>query len=98
MKKKILVVSLLAVVAAGVLIGCGRKNNDETGSNTDSGNHVTESSSEGMFQEVMTEAATDIKEGATEIKDGIKDAATEVATKAGEAMTKMGEAIEDIVR
>lgn len=56
MKKcKLALVGLLLVLSMGVLVACGNEKNEETGSNTDSGNNHE---STGVIEEIVTDAAT----------------------------------------
>lgn len=82
MKKKIFLISLLVVIGAGFLIGCSNKQNNNDGSNADSGNeHQT-----GVLEQIVTEAATDVKEAVTDVKDKLEEVATDAATKAKDAL------------
>ena len=57
MKKcKLALVGLLLVLSMGVLVACGNEKNEETGSNTDSGNNHE---STGVIEEIVTDAATE---------------------------------------
>ena len=52
MKKcKLALVGLLLVLSMGVLVACGNEKNEETGSNTDSGNNHE---STGVIEEIVT--------------------------------------------
>ncbi|MBO5459379.1 MAG: hypothetical protein J5981_03915 [Lachnospira sp.] len=85
MKKiKLSVIGLLLVIGVCALIGCGNKNNEETGSNTNSGNH---NESTGVIQEIVTDAAT-----------GVKDAVTEAGTILEDAASGAGHMIDEGVR
>ena len=54
MKKcKLALVGLLLVLSMGVLVACGNEKNEETGSNTDSGNNHE---STGVIEEIVTDA------------------------------------------
>ena len=60
MKKcKLALVGLLLVLSMGVLVACGNEKNEETGSNTDSGNNHE---STGVIEEIVTDAATGVKD------------------------------------
>lgn len=73
MKKKIFLIGLLVVIGAGFLIGCNSKQQNNDGSNADPGNeHST-----GVIEEMVTQAATDVKEAMTDVKDKLEDVATE---------------------
>lgn len=108
MKKKILLISLIAIVAAGFLAGCGKNKNNQDGSNADPNNNVTESANDGIIDENVTESVGHLKETVSDMGDGLKDAATDAAskvqewatdaaTKVQEGATKAGEAIKDII-
>ena len=57
MKKcKLALVGLLLVLSMGVLVACGNEKNEETGSNTDSGNNHE---STGVIEEIVTDAVTE---------------------------------------
>lgn len=76
MKKcKLALIGFLFVLSMGALVACGNKNNKETGSNTDSGNH---NESTGVIEEVVTDAATGVKDAVTEAATILEDAATGV--------------------
>jgi len=82
MKKKIFLISLLVIIGAGFLIGCNNKQQNNDGSNADSGKeHST-----GVIEEIVTQAGTDIKEAATNVKDKIEDVATDAVNKAKDAL------------
>ena len=67
MKKcKLALIGCLCVLSLGILVGCGNRNNEETGSNTDSGNNTTGST--GVI------AGTMIKDAASGAADMINDA------------------------
>ena len=74
MKKcKLALVGLLLVLSMGVLVACGNEKNEETGSNTDSGNNHE---STGVIEEIVTDAATGVKEAGTILEDagrGVED-------------------------
>ena len=60
MKKcKLALVGLLLVLSMGVLVACGNEKNEETGSNTDSGNNHE---STGVIEEIVTDAATGVED------------------------------------
>lgn len=72
MKKcKLALVGLLLVLSMGVLVACGNEKNEETGSNTDSGNNHE---STGVIEEIVTDAATDVKDAVTEAGTILEDA------------------------
>lgn len=78
MKKcKLALIGCLCVLSFGILAGCGNRNNEETGSNTDSGNNTTGAT--GVIEEVVTDAATGVKEVVTDAGTMIKDAASGAA-------------------
>ncbi len=82
MKKKLFLISLLVIIGAGFLIGCNNKQQDNDGSNADPGNdHST-----GVIEEIVTQAATDVKEAVTDVKDKLEDVATDAADKAKDAL------------
>lgn len=82
MKKKIFLIGLLVVIGAGFLVGCSNKQHNNDGSNADSGNeHKT-----GVVEQIVTEAASDVKEAVTDVKDKIEQVATDAATKAKDAL------------
>lgn len=72
MKKcKLALVGLLLVLSMGVLVACGNEKNEETGSNTDSGNNHE---STGVIEEIVTGAATGVKDAVTEAGTILEDA------------------------
>ena len=72
MKKcKLALVGLLLVLSMGVLVACGNEKNEETGSNTDSGNNHE---STGVIEESVTDAATGVKDAVTEAGTILEDA------------------------
>ena len=72
MKKcKLALVGLLLVLSMGVLVACGNEKNEETGSNTDSGNNHE---STGVIEEIVTDAATGVKYAVTEAGTILEDA------------------------
>ena len=72
MKKcKLALVGLLLVLSMGVLVACGNEKNEETGSNTDSGNNHE---STGVIEEIVTYAATGVKDAVTEAGTILEDA------------------------
>ncbi len=72
MKKcKLALVGLLLVLSMGVLVACGNEKNEETGSNTDSGNNHE---STGVIEEIVTDAATGVKDAVTEGGTILEDA------------------------
>lgn len=72
MKKcKLALVGLLLVLSMGVLVACGNEKNEETGSNTDSGNNHE---STGVIEEIVTDAATGVKDAVTEAGTILEDA------------------------
>lgn len=72
MKKcKLALVGLLLVLSMGVLVACGNEKNEETGSNTDSGNNHE---STGVIEEIVTDAATSVKDAVTEAGTILEDA------------------------
>ena len=72
MKKcKLALVGLLLVLSMGVLVACGNEKNEETGSNTDSGNNHE---STGVIEEIVTDAATGVKDAVTETGTILEDA------------------------
>ena len=72
MKKcKLALVGLLLVLSMGVLVACGNEKNEETGSNTDSGNNHE---STGVIEEIVTDAATCVKDAVTEAGTILEDA------------------------
>ena len=67
MKKcKLALVGLLLVLSMGVLVACGNEKNEETGSN----NHE----STGVIEEIVTDAATGVKDAVTEAGTILEDA------------------------
>ena len=69
MKKcKLALVGLLLVLSMGVLVACG---NEKNGSNTDSGNNHE---STGVIEEIVTDAATGVKDAVTEAGTILEDA------------------------
>ena len=72
MKKcKLALVGLLLVLSMGVLVACGNEKNEETGSNTDSGNNHE---STGVIEDIVTAAATGVKDAVTEAGTILEDA------------------------
>lgn len=72
MKKcKLALVGLLLVLSMGVLVACGNEKNEETGSNTDSGNNHE---STGVIEEIVTDVATGVKDAVTEAGTILEDA------------------------
>ena len=66
MKKcKLALVGLLLVLSMGVLVACGNEKNEETGSNTES---------TGVIEEIVTDAATGVKDAVTEAGTILEDA------------------------
>lgn len=85
-KFKWFVAGVMFITIVSVLVGCGSKTDSESGSNTGAG-----SNSKNTVENIMTDAATGIKEIATDAatgakdmmetaKDGIKEMATEVSS------------------
>lgn len=84
MKKiKLSVIGLLLVIGVCALVGCGNKNNEETGSNTNSGNN---NESTGVIQEIVTDAATGVKDAVTEVGTILEDAASGAGNMIDEGM------------
>ena len=72
MKKcKLALVGLLLVLSMGVLVACGNEKNEATGSNTDSGNNHE---STGVIEEIVTDAATGVKDAVKEAGTILEDA------------------------
>ena len=66
MKKcKLALVGLLLVLSMGVLVACGNEKNEETGSNTDSGNN---NESTGV-KDAVTEAGTILEDAGRGVED-----------------------------
>ena len=61
----------LCCTCMGVLVACGNEKNEETGSNTDSGNNHE---STGVIEEIVTDAATGVKDAVTEAGTILEDA------------------------
>ena len=81
MKKcKLALVGLLLVLSMGVLVACGNEKNEETGSNTDSGNNHE---STGVIEEIVTDAATGVKDAVTEAGTILEDAGRGVVRNTG---------------
>ena len=81
MKKcKLALVGLLLVQSMGVLVACGNEKNEETGSNTDSGNNHE---STGVIEEIVTDAATGVKDAVTEAGTILEDAGRGVVRNTG---------------
>ena len=60
MKKcKLALVGLLLVLSMGVLVACGNEKNEETGSNTDSGNNHE---STGVIEEILEDAGRGVED------------------------------------
>lgn len=85
-KFKWFVAGVMFITIVSVLVGCGSKTDSESGSNTGAG-----SNSKNTVENIMTDAATGIREIATDAatgakdmmetaKDGIKEMATEVSS------------------
>lgn len=82
-KGKIFLLSLLVLAFAGVLSGCGREGEEENGSNTDTGNGFTQNTTEGtttdgVIEEIVTDAATGAKEILTDAWDAVTGAADDL--------------------
>lgn len=80
-KGKIFLLSLLVLVFAGMLAGCGREGEEETGSNPDSGNAATQNPTEattGALEDVITQAETGVKEIMTNVWDAATGAAEDI--------------------
>ena len=70
MKKcKLALVGLLLVLSMGVLVACGNEKNEETGSNTGNNHEST-----GVIEEIVTDAATGVKDAVTEAGTILEDA------------------------
>lgn len=97
MKKKIVILGILIAFAMGVLVACGVNNNNDNGSNTDSGNEVNDRATGGIIDQVVTDAADGIKEAATEVKDGLENAATDAKDALKEGATDAKDAVTNAV-
>lgn len=66
MKKcKLALVGLLLVLSMGVLVACGNEKNEETGSNTDSGNNHESTG----VKDAVTEAGTILEDAGRGVED-----------------------------
>ena len=72
-KLKWFIIGAMMVTVMAVLVGCGAKNDSESGSNSGSGNN-----NKSTVENLMTEAATGAKEMMTE--NGMKEIATEISS------------------
>ena len=67
-KLKWFIIGAMMVTVMAVLVGCGAKNDSESGSNSGSGNN-----NKSTVENLMTEAATGAKEMMTEAATGAKE-------------------------
>ena len=85
-KLKWFIIGAMMVTVMAVLVGCGAKNDSESGSNSGSGNN-NKSTVENLMteaatgaKEMMTEAATGAKEMMSTAENGMKEIATEISS------------------
>lgn len=85
-KLKWFIIGAMMVTVMAVLVGCGAKNDYESGSNSGSGNN-NKSTVENLMteaatgaKEMMTEAATGAKEMMSTAENGMKEIATEISS------------------
>ena len=78
-KLKWFIIGAMMVTVMAVLVGCGAKNDSESGSNSGSGNNLMTEAATGA-KEMMTEAATGAKEMMSTAENGMKEIATEISS------------------
>ena len=76
-KLKWFIIGAMMVTVMAVLVGCGAKNDSESGSNSVE-NLMTEAAT--GAKEMMTEAATGAKEMMSTAENGMKEIATEISS------------------
>ncbi|MFR3137242.1 MAG: hypothetical protein ACLVH4_11285 [Lachnospira pectinoschiza] len=74
-KLKWFIIGAMMVTVMAVLVGCGAKNDSESGSNSGSGNN-----NKSTVENLMTEAATGAKEMMSTAENGMKEIATEISS------------------
>ena len=77
-KLKWFIIGAMMVTVMAVLVGCGAKNDSESGSNSGSGNN-----NKSTVENLMTEAATGAKEMMTEAATGAKEMMSTAENKYG---------------
>ena len=74
-KLKWFIIGAMMVTVMAVLVGCGAKNDSESGSKSGSGNN-----NKSTVENLMTEAATGAKEMMSTAENGMKEIATEISS------------------
>ena len=81
-KLKWFIIGAMMVTVMAVLVGCGAKNDSESGSNSGNKSTVENLMTEAATgaKEMMTEAATGAKEMMSTAENGMKEIATEISS------------------